>query len=398
MRANIIKNNQNNEYAFSIVVGIDATNLRSGGGLTHIIELLNAMEPKNFGIKKVIIWAGEQTVSKLPDRSWLQKVSPIPLNKGLMRRIWWQRFELSAAATDAGCSVLFVPGGSYVGSFKPVVAMSQNLLPFEWRELRRYGFASLTFKFILLRFAQSRTFRKAAGVIFLTEWARRAVLKVTGEIYGKTTTIPHGLNPRFKFSTKPQREISEYSKSEPFRLLYVSNIDQYKHQWNVVEAVYALRAKGLPVILDLVGAAYPPALARLRAVLGRLDPDSSWVKYRGIIPYETLHLMYETADVGIFASSCENLPNILIETMAAGLPVACSNRGPMPEVLGDAGLYFDPESPYEIAEAIRQYSLSPELRAKMGKKSFERAALFCWTRCAHETLAFLTNVAHRGSN
>jgi glycosyltransferase involved in cell wall biosynthesis len=47
------------------------------------------------------------------------------------------------------------------------------------------------------------------------------------------------------------------------------------------------------------------------------------------------------------------MPNILLEAMAAGLPIACSNRGPMPEVLGTAGLYFNPENPAEIACAIR---------------------------------------------
>ena len=67
-----------------------------------------------------------------------------------------------------------------------------------------------------------------------------------------------------------------------------------------------------------------------------------------MIPYHELHSEYKDADLGVFASSCENLPIILIEKMASGLPIACSNKGPMPEVLGSAGVYFDPENSYEI--------------------------------------------------
>jgi glycosyltransferase involved in cell wall biosynthesis len=387
----------NRDHSAGLVVGIDATNLRSGGGVTHLIELLAVIEPEKHGIYKVMVWGGAQTLAKLPERSWLEKINPCALNRGLLRRIWWQRFSLSRAAFTAGCNVLFVPGGSYAGNFRPIVTMSQNLLPFEWRELRRYGFALLTLKFTMLRFTQSRTFQRADGVIFLSEWAKQAVLKVTGNLSGKTATIPHGLNPRFKFQPKKQRPIGEYTESNPFRLLYVSVIDQYKHQWNVVEAVYALRAAGLPVILELVGPAYPPALARLQTMIALLDPACHWVRYHGAVPYESLHLIYEDADIGIFASSCENMPNILIETMAAGLAVACSNRGPMPEVLGDTGLYFDPENPTDIAKAIQKLILSPELRGEKAKISFERAEQFSWGYCADRTFSFLTAIAHRES-
>lgn len=377
------------------MVGIDATNLRCGGGVTHLIELLTVAEPDKHGIARVVVWGGEQTLAKLPERSWLEKVNPIALNRGLLRRTWWQRFSLSRAAYASGCSVLFVPGGSYAGNFRPMVTMSRNLLPFEWRELRRYGGSLVTLKLLLLRYSQSRSFRGADGVIFLTEYARQVVLKVTGQIAGKTTTIPHGLNPRFQIKPKDTHPSGEYTESSPCRLLYVSIIDQYKHQWHVVEAVHALRAEDLLIVLELVGPAYPPALARLQAVLARLDPEGRWVHYHGAVPYEALHSICEDADIGVFASSCENMPNILLETMAAGLPVACSNRGPMPEVLGDAGLYFDPENPDDIARALRELIDSPKLRAEKAQKSCLLSEQYSWKRCADETFGFLAEIARQ---
>jgi len=376
-----------------MVVGIDATNLRRGGGVTHLVELLTAAVPEKHGIDRVVIWGGMQTLAKLPDRTWLEKVNPVALNRGLLRRTWWQRFNLSRAAYAAGCSVLFVPGGSYAGNFNPIVTMSRNLLPFEWQELRRYGGSLTTLKLLLLRYTQSRSYRSADGVIFLTEYARQAVVNVTGKLPGKTEIIPHGLNSRFQIKPRDQRSPGEYTVQQPCRLLYVSIIDQYKHQWHVVEAVHALRLEGLSVALDLVGPAYPAALDRLQATIERLDPEHRWVHYHGAVPYEALHKIYAQADLGIFASSCENMPNILLENMAAGLSVACSNRGPMPEVLGDAGLYFNPEKPADLAQAIRKFILSPELRDDKAKASFERSQQYSWIRCANQTFSFLAAIA-----
>lgn len=378
-----------------LVIGIDATNLRRGGGVTHLIELLTAAEIEKNGIARVVVFGGRQTLAKLPDWAWLEKVNPPELNKGLLQRIYWQRFKLARGARAAGCDVIFAPGGSYSANFRPFVTMSRNMLPFEWRELRRYGWSSLALKLLLLRWVQSRTFRRADGVIFLTEYARRGVLRVTGPLSAATTIIPHGLNSRFQIAPKAQRPISEYSHVRPYRLLYVSIIDQYKHQWRVVEAVAALRKEGLPVSLDLVGPAYPAALARLRQTLARLDPEGSWVRYHGAIPFEALHRHYADADAGLFASSCENMPNILLETMASGLPVACSNRGPMPEVLGDAGVYFDPEQPRDIARALRELIVSPQLRTDLAQASHRRAQQFSWQRCADETFGFLANVTRQ---
>ncbi len=112
----------------------------------------------------------------------------------------------------------------------------------------------------------------------------------------------------------------------------------------------------------------------------------------GAVPYSALTIHYEEADVCVFASSCENMPNILLEGMASGLPIACSRRGPMPEVLGDAGMYFDPESAVDIARALRELIDSPALRTRLAQASFDRAQVYSWTRCASETFDFLAKL------
>lgn len=379
-----------------MILGIDAFNIRAGGGVTHLVELLRAADPLVHGFKQVVVWGGMATLAKIDDRDWLIKVNDPFLDRGLLYRAFWQRFRLKQLAERAGCDVLFVPGGSDASGFKPMVTMSQNLLPFEWRELRRYGWSLSTLKFLLLRWTQGRSFQKANGVVFLTEYARDAVLTVTGKLQGNSVIVPHGINPRFTVPPRQQRASIDFKEGHPCRVLYVSIVDMYKHQWHVAEAVAQLRSVGLHVVLELVG---PPAagIGRLKEALNRLDPERVFITYRGAVPYEKLDVIYAAADIGAFASSCENMPNILLEGMAAGLPMACSHMGPMPEVLGDAGVYFDPEYANSIAGALGKLIASPDLRAQIAQAAFNRAQAYSWKRCADETFEFLARIARESS-
>ncbi len=375
-----------------LVVGIDASNIRAGGGVTHLMELLRAANPSVQGIAKVVVWASQSTLDRIEERSWLAKRSNPVMEGHYLRRALWQRNRLGELARAEGCNLLFIPGGSFATDFRPVVTMSRNLLPFEWRELWQYGISLTSLKLLLLRWSQSRSFRKADGIIFLTRYAEDAVLKVTGALQGKRVTIPHGINERFLKQPRVQRVLKECDEQRPLRLIYVSIIDTYKHQRQVAEAVTKLRIEGIPIVLDLIGPAYPPALRRLRRTLQRVDPAGSVVRYVGAVPHNELHACYEAADLCVFASSCENMPNILLEGMAFGLPIACSNRGPMPEVLGDAGIYFDPEDPLDIAKAIRQWLDFPDLREQKALAAYNLARQYSWVRCAAETFGFLARV------
>jgi glycosyltransferase involved in cell wall biosynthesis len=376
-----------------VILGIDAANIRMGGGVTHLVELLRAAQPQTHGFARIVVWGGSETLARIESRPWLDKVPEQLLDRSLPFRLFWQHFRLAKLARAAGCDVLFAPGGSLGGRFHPVITMSRNLLPFEWRELRRYGASWLTLKWLVLRLTQARSFERADGLIFLTRYAQRVVARVARVASERTAIIPHGVDARFMQPPRAQAPIAAYSVERPFRVLYVSIIEHYKHQWQVVEAVALLRRSGIPLSLELVGPAYRPALARLERSLAGVDPQRQFVHYAGALPYAELHARYAAADACLFASSCENMPNILLESMASGLPIACSSRGPMPEVLGDAGVYFDPEDPQDIARALRELIASPELRTALADSSFRRAQLYTWRRCADETFGFLSAVA-----
>lgn len=378
-------------------LGIDASNLRDGGGITHLRELLGAARPHEHGITRVTVWAGAATLRELPAQPWLELVHEPLLDRALPARIWWQQVELPQQARRA-CDLLFAPGGTCSSAFHPVVTMSRNLLPFELRELRRYGASALAAKFLLLRAKQSASYRRADGVIFLSEYAQTVVTRAAG-IGAAQAIIPHGVNRRFYLAPRTQRPLATYSPDEPFKLLYVSKVEPYKHHDRVVEAVAQLRRAGLPLALELVG---PPThqltAERLRKTIARIDPAGAFIRHHAAVAHSDLHQHYHQADGFVFASSCENLPNILLEAMAAGLPIACARRGPMPEVLRDAGVYFDPEKPGELAAAITTLLADHILREQHTWQAYSYAQTYSWEQCAHETFSYLVEAARRANN
>jgi len=371
------------------ILGIDASNICEGGGVTHLVELLKNSEPEKYGFSKVIVWSNRATLEKIHDRSWLIKSYDEWTNKSLLTRVYWQRFRLKKVAKSLGCDLLFVPGGLDVSGFRPMVTMHRNLLPFDWKELLRYGLSVRTIRLIILRFLQSASYRGADGVIFLTQYAQGVALKVTGLLKGSVVVIPHGVDQRFFKPPRKQKDINDYDFVEPIKLIYVSTIEPYKHQWNVVEAVSILRNNGIPVSLDLFGTSYPSALKRLLLSIDRLDPCGHYIQYHGFIQHEAIQEEYLKSDIIVFASSCETFGQILIEGMSTGLPVACSNASAMPELLGSNGIYFDPLSSNSIATTLERLINSSDLRANNSLYSFERAKEFSWERCSNDTFKFL---------
>ena len=69
-----------------MIIGIDASNINVGGGLTHLVELLNAATPSNYGFKKVIVWASQSTLDRINDQSWLIKCHHEALEKNIFQR------------------------------------------------------------------------------------------------------------------------------------------------------------------------------------------------------------------------------------------------------------------------------------------------------------------------
>ncbi|NCN08296.1 MAG: glycosyltransferase family 4 protein [Leptospira sp.] len=378
-----------------MILGIDASNIRGGGGVTHLVELLRAAEPKKFDFEKVIVWGGSETLAKLDEKPWLKKEAVSFLDKSLFHRIFWQKFKLSEVSTKSKCNLLFIPGGSFSGKFIPFVTMNQNLLPFELKEILRYGFSKETLRLFLLRIIQSRTFGRADGIIFLTNYARKKVLDQFSINISKTTIINHGINLKFFNAPRVQRSYSDFISESPSKILYVSFIGEYKHQWKVVEAMSILKKENIPLELILVGDLIEKSASKkLQNSIQVSDKTGLIVRHYEKISYEDIQKLYLQADLFIFASSCETFGQILTEAMASGLPIVCSSLSAMPELLGKSGVYFNPENSDEIAQKVKNLIENKELRRKLSQDAFEQSKNFSWEKCANETFHFFYSTVY----
>jgi len=176
-------------------------------------------------------------------------------------------------------------------------------------------------------------------------------------------------------------------------LLYVSSVDAYKHQLNVLFAVFKLREKGYHLAIDFVGSGHKKYQQKLSDALKSLDPYQKWAKYKNAVPYTQMHLEYQKADMAIFASSCETFGIVLLEKMIAGLPVACSKQSSMSETLRDAAIYFDCSSVESIALAIEDLILDPKLREEKSIVGLKIAREYTWKKSATKTFCFLEEIA-----
>jgi glycosyltransferase involved in cell wall biosynthesis len=371
------------------VIAIDASRNRSGGAKTHLIEMLNAIDPRQHGIALVHVWSYKQLLNALPDVPWLIKHNPRELGKSLLWQVWWQYSQFPREIRKYCCDVLLTTDAGSVCTFMPAVVMSRDMLSFEPKEMDRYGFSFARIRLLLLKFMQIRSLRRATGVLFLTKYAAEVVQRFTGRLQS-FRIIPHGIGDQFRQQTTA--EMWTKSATE-IKCVYVSNVDMYKHQWHVVKAIAMLRSAGHAVSLQLIGGGSGRAKALLDDAIAREDATGKFVEIVDAVPHHEIPNYLAKADIFIFASSCENMPNILIEAMASGLPIACSNRGPMPEILQDTGAYFDPENPTSIATAIEKLSLDEVFRKKAANKNKLLSDQYSWTRCAKETWAFLADVA-----
>jgi glycosyltransferase involved in cell wall biosynthesis len=370
------------------VLGIDASRNRSGGAKAHLIGVLSECNPAQHNLKEVHVWAFGSLLDQLPDYPWLIKHNPVALEQSLVKQLWWQATIFAGEVKSTGCDILFTTDASTLCQFKPMVILSQDMLSYEPGVMRYFGFGLARLRLLAILVLQSFAFKRATGVIFLTRYAGKVIQDSCG-LLPAVAYIPHGVDDVFK-QTQALHSWPTLGV-RPIHCIYVSSTEMYKHQWVVVEAISLLRKCGYELTLTLVGGGTAPAQRLLQRAIEDFDDDGKFVKQMAFLPHADLPDLLAAADLFVFASSCENMPVTLIEAMAIGLPIACSNRGPMQEVLVDGGVYFNPEDASSIALAVEQIIQSPELRMAIAQKAKVLSQQYNWKRCADETFTFIAD-------
>jgi glycosyltransferase involved in cell wall biosynthesis len=269
------------------------------------------------------------------------------------------------------------------------------MLSYEKGIMKLYGFSLARLRLIFILFLQNWTLKRSNGVIFLTKYASDVIQRHIGKL-SNFEIIHHGVSDSFK--TIELKKRLEITKDSPINCLYVSNTAYYKNQSNVVIASEMLREKGYNIQLILVGGGVGKPQRHLEQQMRTSDPKGEFVKQYNFIKQTDLPPFLANADIYIFASSCENMPNTLLEGMAAGLPIACSDRGPMPEVLKDGGVYFDPLDPVSISNAIEKIIVNEEFRKEIAQIAKRSSENYSWTITADQTMTFIKRTLKRVKN
>lgn len=377
-----------------MILGIDCSATPSGGGKRHLIELLNNFDPKIHGFESIIIWGNNIFLDSIPNRPWLIKKSHFCLNRKYFFKLFWFLYFRDRMFQNQ-FNVLFSPFGTYYGTITPFVSMSRNMLIFDKKERNRFFFSFTWIKLNILEFVQSNSFRKASGIIFISEYAKNTISKQIELRSKKLKVVNHGVSSDFIKFPSEQFSIKSYTVDNPYKILFVSSIWIYKHPINLVRAIEILNCKGYPIQLNIVGDKAQKELCKeLNTEINRVNSRGTIINWYSNVGGEIVSQFYLDNHLFVFPSTCENMPNILIEAMASGIPICCSNYPPMPEFLLDGGEYFDPLDVNDLAQAIEKMILNAENRNILANKSYSYSKKFSWVKCTNETFSFLLEVAN----
>ena len=359
---------------------INAYSARLGGGQTYLRNLL-ALLPAGADLA-VLVFASDSL--PLPEHPQLRRVQAAwPTTNPLLRALW-ERFALPRFLRRERADVLFCPGG-VVGTRPPpgckVVTMFRNMIPFDAELVARMPWGLQRLRNLILRRVLLRSMAGADLTIFISDHARALIERLAR--IPNPVTIPHGIAAAFRSAGRALPRPDAAPAGE--YLLYVSRLDVYKHHREVVRGFAAL----------------PPALRkRLHLVfLGETDlpeaePVTRLVRELGLqgqvlmpgaVPYASLPAWYHHARAIVFASSCENCPNILLEGLGAGRPVLSSDVMPMPEFGGPGLAYFSPFDPASLGLALERVLASPQEAERVARAAQERSLRYDWSDTARQT-------------
>ena len=227
----------------------------------------------------------------------------------------------------------------------------------------------------------------ATRIIVAAEFTKRCLVERYGIDGDKIEVIPTGYGPEYRViedSGFLDRISRKYGLSRPF-LFYPAATWPHKNHKTLLAALRIMADRhSFDGELVLTGIAMQ-SHGEIMAEIGRLGLGDM-VKVLGYLPADELPGIYNLARLMVFPSLFEGFGIPLVEAMASGCPVACSDVTSMPDVVGDAGELFDPGSPEDMAEKLYALWTDEERLSRMRGLGLERAALFQWNETARRTL------------
>ncbi len=257
-----------------------------------------------------------------------------------------------------------------------------------------------SFRAIQLRYTVERTVKAASRVLTPSEFSKRRILEAYGLDEDKVVVLPNGVCSSFR--PIPREVAQRWAQSSlglavPF-VLTVGDLQPRKNHMSLIRAFERLVSAypQLPHHLVIVGKEtwHAPSV---RAA-ARKSSCSDRIHFTGFVSDADLLKLYGACDLFVYPSFYEGFGLPILEAMACGRAVACSNTSAMPEVADSAALLFDPHSEEDLLLTMRDLLLNPELRVRMERLGAQRAPMFSWERTAAKTLDLYYEIAGKAQH
>jgi glycosyltransferase involved in cell wall biosynthesis len=254
--------------------------------------------------------------------------------------------------------------------------------------LGRYGANSRDYQTWSIKFALKR----ASAIVCPSEFTKSEIISLYDGGKDKIKVVANGLNRDF-YNTEVREDkvamiLEKYGVEKPY-LFYLGRLERKKNIPSLVEAFGIMKNKYPEIRHKLVlagNASYGYDEANFMASeydVSREVIMPGWIEERDL-PY-----FYKGADAFVFPSRYEGFGIPLLQAMGTGIPIATSNRSPIPEIVGDAGYFFDADDVYAMSEALREIIINQDLRKRIVLAGIRQAKNYSWEKCARETLAIL---------
>lgn len=227
--------------------------------------------------------------------------------------------------------------------------------------------------------------RRASRILFPSEFTAGEFRRLVGETGSKAATVHYGVSPRW-FEVRPV----ERPHSRPY-ILFVGNVKPHKNLGTLIQAFGSIAGR-IPHDLVIVGkhsgfiTGDSPAVTVATALGDR-------VQFTGKVAAEMLEQFVVHADALVLPSLYEGFGLPPLEAMACGCPTIVSRAGSLPEMCGDASLYFDPMNADELASTLLRVLSSQQIQQDLRVRGRRHAARYSWHSCAEKTLGFLEQLA-----
>jgi alpha-1,3-rhamnosyl/mannosyltransferase len=311
-----------------------------------------------------------------PERATSLPVNASPFSLG-------QQWRVPRAVKAQGAHLYHSP--YYLMPYRPPVATV--LTVYDVIPLRYPQFSSGRAR-LLFRLTTRLALRAARHVIAITEDARRDFITEFGVRPERITAIPLGVEKSFRPASQAEMDAVRAKHALPERFaLYLGSNKPHKNLRGLVEAWLALPENGATLVVAGAWDEHYPEARQLAEARG-----SGMIRWIGRVAEADLPALYSAAEVFIFPSLFEGFGLPVVEAMACGTPVICSNTTALPEVAGDAAILIDPNDARGITGALERALGDGHLRAELRAKGLARATQFSWERTAARTLEIYRQV------